>query len=128
MWSFHAAVGSRSSSRVQNATASQSRSTSGSPKTWRAHPSVGYARPDQLIAPSRKAVIWISIASFGRARPTRSPSRSCSSSGSGSPVVARRAARSSFIARNRSTTHGGDHSSTSSDADSIIARRACWSK
>ena len=48
MWSRQAATGSGSSSRVQNATASQRRSTSGSPKTWVAQPPVGYATPVQL--------------------------------------------------------------------------------
>ena len=48
MCSRHAATGSSSSSRVQNATASQSRSTSGSPKTCVAQPSFGKATPDQL--------------------------------------------------------------------------------
>ena len=41
MCSRHAATGSVSSRRVQNATASQSRSTSASPKTWVAQPSFG---------------------------------------------------------------------------------------
>jgi hypothetical protein len=86
-----AATGSPSSSLVQRATASQRRSTSGSPNTFSAQPSFGNATPVQLTVRSAICPRMISVSSFIWARPTRSPSRSAISSGSGSPVVAIRA-------------------------------------
>jgi hypothetical protein len=68
----------------------------------------------------------ISFSSFITARPTRSPSRSAISSGSGSPVVA----ISALPASERASVfcHSGAYVSASSGPSSIIALRTCWSR
>ena len=123
MCSRHAATGAGSSSRVQNATASQSLSTSGSPKTCVAHPALGNAAIVQLIDREVICSRMISVISFICARPTRSPSRSASNSGSGSPAVWINTFPA--VARNRVFCHSGVYASASSGPSSIIAFRTC---
>ena len=67
----------------------------------------------------------ISFSSVMRARPTRSPSRSASRSGSGSPVMPTR--RSPSYPCSGSSASPGVCVSASSGPSSIIARRTCWS-
>ena len=127
MCSRHAATGSGSSSRTAVATARQSRSTSGSPKTVVAQPSFGNATIDQLQRPpvSLEARLGERRAS---ARGRRgAPSRSAKISGSGLPLIESSAPPSRPSCSIRSTSHGGDQPRASSAACSMWARRTCWS-
>ena len=104
---------------MQIAIFSHSCSTSGSPKTCRAQPSLTAPTPHQLTLFSRTCCIRICTISCGTARPTRSPSRSESSSGSGSPVVAIIALP--LIAPKNTFSHSGEYVSASSGPSPIIA-------
>ena len=104
---------------MQNATFSHNCSTSGSPKTCVAHPSLGAPTPHQLTLFSLICCIRICTTSCGTARPTRSPSRSESSSGSGSPVVASIALP--LIEPKNDFIHSGEYVSASSGPSPIIA-------
>ena len=110
---------------MQNAIFSHSCSTSGSPKTCVAQPSLGAPTPHQLTLFSRICSIRICTISCGTARPTRSPSRSASSSGSGSPVVAIIALP--LIELMNDFSHSGECVSASSGPSPIIAFSTCES-
>lgn len=81
----HAATGSGRSRRTAFSIAFQRASMSGSPKTWRAHAGVAAGTIVQLTAESFTRCTHFAFTSLGRAFPTRSPGRSASKSGSGSP-------------------------------------------
>jgi hypothetical protein len=116
-----------SSRRQANATASQSRSTSGSPKTARAQPGFGNAARHQLKARSEIAWPTSRLRSIMCARPTRSPSRSASSSGSSSPRTPSSAALPLAASSKKRSIHPGERASASLGACSIIAWRTCSS-
>jgi hypothetical protein len=118
-----AATGYSASSLSVYAISDHSRSTSGSPKTARAHPSVGPGTAVQarVFASTRRKNPAITSGLSGSA--ARRGSSPAMSSGSGCPLRLTRASASS----RRWTIHGGVQASSSNGASSTAIRRRRWS-
>ena len=118
-----AATGSGSSSRVAVATASQRRSTSGSPKTCVAQPVFGAATIVQLTCLPPMFSSIAALMSRGSDRPTSAGSRSFMSSGVGLPVNEMSAGFSVGHRLNQSRRYGADHPISDSGPSSTAACR-----
>ena len=128
MCARHSATGSARSRRTAFSTASQSVSTSGLPNTCRAQPAFGAATIVQLTSRSLTMRPHSAATSRGRALPTRAPSRSDSSSGSGSPLTCIYAPLSAASVLSIVISQGAEVPKEASGPSSIKARVKCRSK